>query len=144
MIKENHHTRPKVFVQNGSSVRQDVPLPQDHLELVDSWGKAMTSMAYVYRPSTVAGLQQVFDLARNSGRSIGLRGAGNSYGDATLNNENIILDMQRMNRILDWNPDSGQICVEPGVTIAQLWEFALEDGWWPTVVPGTAKPTIGG
>ncbi len=144
MIKQDQQTQPIVIAQNGSSIRRDVALPQDHLEPVDSWGKATTSMAYVYRPSTVAGLRQVFDLARVSGRSIGLRGAGNSYGDATLNNENIILDMRRMNRILDWNPDSGQIRVEPGVTIAKLWEFALEDGWWPAVVPGTAKPTIGG
>lgn len=142
--KEDQQTQTVVISQNGSSIRRDVPLPQDHLEQVDSWGEATTSMSYVYRPSTIAGLKQVFDLARDSGRSIGLRGAGNSYGDATLNNENIILDLQRMNRILDWNPESGQIRVEPGVTIAKLWEYALEDGWWPAVVPGTAKPTIGG
>jgi FAD/FMN-containing dehydrogenase len=56
----------------------------------------------------------------------------------------MILDMRRMNRILDWDPSKGRIRVEPGVTIRQFWEYVLEDGWWPAVVPGTAQPTIGG
>ncbi len=33
---------------------------------------------------------------------------------------------------------------EPGVTIKQLWEYTIEDGWWPPVVPGTMFPTLGG
>jgi FAD/FMN-containing dehydrogenase len=101
-------------------------------------------MGYVYRPSTVDGIHEVFELARQSGRSVGLRGTGNSYGDATLNDENITLDLRRMNRVLEWDPLSGRIRVEPGVTIAQLWQYVIEDGWWPPVVPGTSKPTIGG
>jgi decaprenylphospho-beta-D-ribofuranose 2-oxidase len=119
-------------------------LPQSRLERVQAWGRASEAMSFVYRPSTLEGIQQVLNVANTSYRSIGLRGAGYSYGDATLNGENITLDMRRMNRILDWNPDSGRIQVEPGVTISQLWQYVLEDGWWPAVVPGTANPTIGG
>jgi FAD/FMN-containing dehydrogenase len=101
-------------------------------------------MAYVYRPATMEDLGQVFNVAAVSGRTVGLRGAGLSYGDATLNSEQIVLDMRRMNRVLDWDPKSGRIRVEPGVTIRQFWEHVIEDGWWPAVVPGTANPTIGG
>ena len=122
----------------------NLALPLERLEKVDPWGGASSSLSYVYRPSTVDNLHQVFELAKRSGHTVGLRGAGNSYGDANLNSENIILDIRRMNRILDWNPSSGSIRVEPGVTIAQLWQYVIEDGWWPPVVPGTAKPTIGG
>ncbi|MGQ0601147.1 MAG: FAD-binding oxidoreductase [Anaerolineales bacterium] len=49
-----------------------------------------------------------------------------------------------MNRILEWNPHTGIIRVEPGVTIQQLWQYTLEDGWWPPVVSGTQFPTLGG
>lgn len=49
-----------------------------------------------------------------------------------------------MNRILEWNPDTGVITVEPGVTIEDLWRHILEDGWWSPVMPGTMFPTIGG
>jgi len=120
------------------------PLPADRLERVWAWGMASSGMSYVYRPSTANGIQAVFDLARSRGVSVGLRGAGRSYGDASVNSENLCLDLTRMNRILEWNPETGIIRVEPGATIRQVWQYAMEDGWWPYVVPGTMFPTIGG
>ncbi len=119
-------------------------LPSENLEYVEAWGGASGALGYVFRPSTVAGLERVFQLARSSGLSVALRGAGRSYGDAAYNAEQIVADLSRMNRILDWDPDTGIIRVEPGVTIAQLWRYALGDGWWPAVVPGTMHPTLGG
>src|SRR5690606_7718853 len=75
---------------------------------------------------------------------VALRGAGRSYGDASLNNEQVILDLTRMRRILRWSPKEGIATVEPGVTIQQLWEYTIEDGWWPPVVSGTMFTTYGG
>jgi FAD/FMN-containing dehydrogenase len=132
---------------NSKSDNQSSPsmlLPAEHLELVPAWGGASSSVSYVYRPTTIDQLHELMSVARKSGRSIGLRGGGNSYGDAALNSENILLDMRRMNRILDWNPESGTVRAEPGVTISQLWQYVLEDGWWPPVVTGTSMTTLGG
>jgi decaprenylphospho-beta-D-ribofuranose 2-oxidase len=120
------------------------PLPRDRLEKVWAWGMADSAMSYVYRPTTPDQIQEVFRLARERGLKVGLRGAGRSYGDASLNAEHICLDLSRMTRILDWNPHTGVIRVEPGVTLGQLWRYVLEDGWWPYVVSGTMFPTIGG
>ncbi|MCI0397963.1 MAG: FAD-binding oxidoreductase [Chloroflexi bacterium] len=144
MIEEKRRVRRQNNEQEIPGDQLFSPLPADKLENVPAWGGASSAMGYVFRPSTTEGLRDVFDLARRSGRSVGLRGAGNSYGDAPLNSEQITLDMQRMNRILAWDPAGGRIQVEPGVTMAQLWQYALEDGWWPAVVPGTMHPTIGG
>lgn len=119
-------------------------LPMDTLERVWAWGMAASAMSYVFRPSRAEDIASMFDRARKLGVRVGLRGAGRSYGDASLASEQICLDLTRMNRILDWNPDTGQVSVEPGVTIRQLWQYAIGDGWWPSVVPGTMFPTIGG
>jgi decaprenylphospho-beta-D-ribofuranose 2-oxidase len=128
-----------------STMEKNISASQiEHLEAVDSWGGASHSISYVYRPVTVEQLFDLFNLAQSSGRSIGLRGGGQSYGDAAMNSENILLDMRRMNRILAWDPTTGIIRVEPGVTISQLWQYILEDGWWPPVVTGTSYTTIGG
>ncbi len=118
--------------------------PAERLERLDGWGMSSSALSWVYRPSTTDGLCAVFDEARRTGRPLGLRGAGRSYGDASLNAEGLALDLTRMNRILDWDPDAGVITVEPGVTIKQLWEYTIEDGWWPHVVSGTMFPTLGG
>lgn len=126
-------------------------LPAEHLrasgirlERVLAWGGASDSSSYVVRPSTIEVLRDVFEYARRSGMTVGFRGGGNSYGDAALNNENLLVDLRRMNRILDWDPRSGLIRVEPGVTLEQLWQYVLEDGLWPPVVTGTMKITMGG
>jgi decaprenylphospho-beta-D-ribofuranose 2-oxidase len=120
------------------------PLPHDRLERVEAWGMNTAVMAYVYRPGTVAGIREVFETARRHGVKVGLRGAGRSYGDASLAAENICLDLTRMNRILEWDPATGVIAVEPGVTLRQLWQYAIGDGWWPPVVSGTMYVSMGG
>jgi FAD/FMN-containing dehydrogenase len=142
-INQELETEAEVGEQQ-SLFENAAPLPISRLESVKAWGGASEALGYVYRPATLDSLRGVFEVAHNTGRSVGLRGSGNSYGDATLNSEQIILDMTRMNRVLDWDPKLGRIRVEPGVTIRQFWEYVLEDGWWPAVVPGTSKPTIGG
>ncbi|MCP4361090.1 MAG: FAD-binding oxidoreductase [Chloroflexi bacterium] len=119
-------------------------LPPDRLETVAGWGGSNKGISHVYRPVNIAQLRQVFQIAREYGRSVGFRGGGNSYGDAALNDENIVLNLQRMNRILSWEPDNGRISVEPGVTLQRLWEYTVEDGWWLPVATGTMKVTVGG
>ncbi|MBK8984880.1 MAG: FAD-binding oxidoreductase [Chloroflexi bacterium] len=119
-------------------------LPDEHLEIVGGWGESTQGMSYVYRPSTLEALAKVLALAAQHGRSIAMRGGGNSYGDAFMNDENIVLDMRRMNRVLAWDPENGIVRVESGITIEELWQYIIEDGWWPPVVTGTSKTTIGG
>ncbi len=119
-------------------------LPPSRLRRVENFGHSISAPAYVFRPTHAEQIAELLTFAQERGLRVGLRGAGRSYGDAHLAAGNIVLDLSRMNRILDWNPDSGEITVEPGVTIERLWQYVLEDGWWPAVVPGTMKPTIGG
>jgi FAD/FMN-containing dehydrogenase len=104
----------------------------------------ISSLSYVFRPTTTDQVAEVFQLASKHGKTVGLRGAGYSYGDPSMNDAGILLDFSRMNRILEWNPETGRISVEPGVNLRQLWQYIIEDGWWPPVVSGTMFVTIGG
>lgn len=127
-----------------SAINENSLLPVELLEQVNAWGGAASGLSYVFRPSTVDALHDILLLARRSGRTVGLRGGGNSYGDAAMNNENIVVDLRRLKRILEWNPETGRITVEPGVTLSEMWQYVLEDGWWPPVATGTSMTTIGG
>lgn len=111
---------------------------------VSGWAENAHAVSYVYRPSTIEGVREVLRLARERGLHVGLRGAGRSYGDAAMASEHLGLDLTRLNRITAWNPEIGIMTCEPGVTIQQVWEHAIEDGWWPPVVSGTMFPTVGG
>lgn len=113
-------------------------------ELLEGYGMRQRARCHVIRAQSQADITAAFALARESGMSLGLRGGGCSYGDAALNAGQIVLDCSRMNRVLAWDPASGEITVEPGVTIEDLWRHTLADGWWPPVVPGTMAVSVGG
>lgn len=115
-----------------------------HLARVKGWGMAVDGLSHVFRPRTAAEILDVFELARREGRSVALRGGGNSYGDAAINDGGIVLDLWHFSRILAWDPSSGVIDVEPGVSIRKLWQHIIPDGWWPPVVSGTMFTTMGG
>lgn len=119
-------------------------LPLQRLARLDNFGRSLRRGAYLYQPSRVEQLHDLFELARRQSLSIGLRGAGRSYGDAALNSGQIVLDLQGLNGVLHWDAQRGRITVEPGVTMEQIWKKVLVDGWWPPVVPGTMYPTLGG
>lgn len=107
-------------------------------------GRSLRVPSYVFTPTKPEDIAQVFQFARKVGLSVAARGAGRSYNDAALNGGGIVLDMSAMNRILKWNAATGEVLVEPGVTLQQLWQRVEPDGWWPPVVSGTMFTTLGG
>ena len=105
---------------------------------------AVGANARVYRPRGVDEIRGAFDDARREGSNLAPRGGGNSYGDASVNDVGHVLDIGRMNRILDFDSVEGIADCEPGVTIRDLWRFAVPLGHWPKVVSGTMFPTLAG
>ena len=105
---------------------------------------AVGGAGYVFRPTDASGVAEAIEAARDEGVSIALRGSGCSYGDAALRAESVVLDLSNLNRVLSWDPDSGTIDLEPGVSLAALWRMTIGEGWWPPVVTGTMEPTVGG
>jgi FAD/FMN-containing dehydrogenase len=55
-----------------------------------------------------------------------------------------VLDLSRMNKILDFDPLTGVAKCEPGVTIRDLWRMSIQYGFWPKVVSGTMAVSVGG
>lgn len=119
-------------------------LEPSRLRHVTGFGRTAGADGYVFEPRTEEDVADVFAAAREYGRKVVLRGNGRSYGDANIAAEAIVLDIRRMNRILSWDPETGVVVAEAGVTIEQLWRNGLGDGWWPPVVSGTMFPTLAG
>lgn len=113
-------------------------------EYVEGWGMAVGAEGRVYRPRTVEEIQSVYSRASNECFTLGPRGTGCSYGDASVNESGYTLDITDMDRILAWDPERGIADLEAGVTLGQLWKHILPDGWWPRVVSGTMFPTVAG
>lgn len=119
-------------------------LEPSRLQYLTGFGRSAGADGYVFEPRTHAEIDGVFVAAMQSGRQVVLRGQGRSYGDANFAAEAVVLDIRRMNRILEWDPETGLLIAEGGVTLEQVWRTCLPDGWWPPVVSGTMYPTLAG
>ncbi len=110
----------------------------------DNFGHSLNAPGYHIQARTADDILSAFELAKKHGLTVTARGAGRSYNDAALNGGGIVLDMSAMNLIQSWNPTTGVVRAESGVTLEQLWQKVEPDGWWPPVVSGTMKTTLGG
>lgn len=113
-------------------------------EVLCGWGGANRAVSWVYRPRSAEEVAEAATDARRRGLTIAHRGAGQSYGDAALNEGGAVLVLQGLDRVLEFDPEAGVVRAQAGVTIDRLWRTGIEAGWWPAVVPGTSRPTLGG
>lgn len=120
------------------------PLPARDLARTEGWGMAVDATGWRYRPRSVEEVPEAFDRARQHGLAVALRGGGRSYGDAAIVEGGVTLDLAGLDRVINWDPESGVIETEPGVTIEKLWRTVVPDGWWPPVVSGTMFTTMAG
>lgn len=74
------------------------------------------------------------------------RGLGRSYGDSSLpaHPGDKVAATRLANRILSFDPVTGVIRTEAGLSLVNLIRLMLPRGWFPPVVPGTKFVTIGG
>ena len=119
-------------------------LPLNTFAQFENFGHSLRASSYRIRIKRIEDIYETFQLAKKLGLTVTARGTGISYNDASLNGGGIVFDMSAMNQILEWDPASGLVRCESGVTLEQLWQRIEPDGWWPPVVSGTMKTTLGG
>jgi FAD/FMN-containing dehydrogenase len=71
-------------------------------------------------------------------------GLGRSYGDSCLLDSGTLLSTRGLNRLIDFNPETGLLRCEAGVSLAEILEFSVPRGWFLSVSPGTKYVTVGG
>lgn len=103
------------------------------------WARFHRATGQLARPERASGLKAI--TTEDPAPAIGMR---RSYGDACLNNTGRAIDMTRLDRVLDFDPDTGMIHVEAGAQIGDLLRNFAPRGWLPPVMPGTGFATVGG
>lgn len=77
--------------------------------------------------------------------SIIARGSGTGLSAATFPNLNsIIIDMSQMNRIIDLNPKTMTLSLEPGVELQEIQEYVESRNFFYPPDPGSKNSSIGG
>lgn len=102
-----------------------------------SWNRYPVIQATVCRP------ERYRDLFTVDGKQLA-RGLGRSYGDAALSSTGTVILTEKLDRVLKFDPDSGVLIAEPGLSLETILKFIVSRGWFLPVTPGTQYVTLGG
>lgn len=108
---------------------------------LSGWGRTRRAAMAAWRPERVSELDAT--LGAVSGTAIA-RGAGRSYGDAAVLDGGDAILTTRLDRLLSFDAQSGEVVCEPGVTFRDLVDAFVPRGFMPPASPGTAFATVGG
>ncbi len=112
--------------------------------MLTGWGRVKRSPSVTLRPADMADALTAFSDPIGRAHGMIVHAAGRAYGDCALNDQGSVLLSSGLTRILAFDPATGIVQAEPGVTIRQLVDAFLPQGFMVPVSPGTGFATIGG
>jgi len=107
----------------------------------ESWGRYPTYNATVLPLHWQVDYPGVLEGIHGGALAVGM---GRSYGDVCLLKDGTLLQTTSMNRLLAFDPATGLLTAEAGITLAQILDFAVPRGFFLPVTPGTKYVTLGG
>jgi decaprenylphospho-beta-D-ribofuranose 2-oxidase len=106
------------------------------------WPGFQSRAARLYRPARRRELNDC--LAQEQPVGVIARGLGRSYGDCALLENGAVVLNERLNRMLAFDPESGLLTCESGVSFEEILETFVPRGFFLPVTPGTKFVTVGG
>ena len=113
-------------------------------EKIYGWARYDYSLSYYNEVENLEKINEIFDYAIKKNISVSLRSGGRSYGDNTLNNNNIILKHSNYEKILNFDHQNGIIAVQSGITFDKIIQYIVPKGWIFHVCPAHRYITISG
>lgn len=101
------------------------------------WGGYPLIDATVINPPTLAGCKRLVE-----DHTLIARGQGRSYGDSA--NASTVLQTTYLDHYLAFDKTTGLLACEAGLSIHELLQLIVPQGWFVPVTPGTSYVTIGG
>ena len=111
---------------------------------VQGWSNSSFGSSDIYEVFDQNDICKIFEIARKTNKVVAIRSAGNSYGDNTLNDNQIIIDITKLNKILFFNKNNGILRVQTGTNFFQILSLTVPHLYVPYVMPGSGKITVGG
>lgn len=109
-----------------------------------SWGSVVRGDHYVTKPFRRNEIASLLSEANERAKSILAYGLGRSYGDSCLNTENLIIQTRGLDRFIAFDPESGILRAEAGVSLGELMQLIVPHGCFLHTTPGTRFVTLGG
>ncbi|MYL85203.1 FAD-binding protein [Desulfovibrio aerotolerans] len=108
------------------------------MHLMD-WGNYPVVDTTLLRPRTIDAATEVVTRAEH----LIARGLGRCYGDTALN-ASLVVSAEKLDEMLDFDPSTGLLVAQAGVSLAEILDAFAPRGWFLPVTPGTKFVTLGG
>jgi FAD/FMN-containing dehydrogenase len=120
--------------------------PLEAFESFESWGRYPKHKARVVRLNWQSDFPSLLSSSAKAGiaRAALPVGLGRSYGDVGLLQNGTLLQTTGMDRLLAFDPATGVLIAESGISLKQILDFAVPRGFFLPVTPGTKYVTLGG
>ncbi|MBX3503779.1 MAG: FAD-binding oxidoreductase [Alphaproteobacteria bacterium] len=106
------------------------------------WGRLPYGTSEATRPERFSQLRAA--MTGSGPGSLIARGLGRSYGDCAVNEGGRLVMTERLDRLVAFDAESGEVVVEAGISLRSLLDVFLPRGLMVPVCPGTAYVTVGG
>lgn len=116
--------------------------PTTTTQRLTGWGRSSYATSRVFEASTAEEIQAA--LREPNAKPVVARGAGRSYGDASLNEGGFLIRTTAMKAVHAFDAASGEIVIDPGVNFGDLLYKYASHGWIAPVTPGTQFATLAG
>ena len=111
---------------------------------VYGWSRSDFTISQYYKTSSLDEVNSIFELAKKNNKKISLRSGGRSYGDNTLNKDNIILNYFSKNKIIHFDEENGVIEVCGSISLIDILKYSIPKGWILYVCPASQFITVSG
>ena len=111
---------------------------------VYGWSRSDFTISQYYKTSSIDEVNSIFELAKKNNKKISLRSGGRSYGDNTLNEDNIILNYFSKNKIIHFDEENGVIEVCGSTSLIDILKYSIPKGWILYVCPASQFITVSG
>ncbi|MGH3733425.1 MAG: FAD-binding protein [Acidimicrobiales bacterium] len=113
-------------------------------QLMSGWGRSPGSASHLLRIGSEDDLVSAVSASSHAKTPLLARGLGRAYGDAAQCGGGTVLDMTGLDRVISFDPDTGVLRCEAGISLDSLLCYLVPHGWFLPVTPGTRQVTIGG
>jgi FAD binding domain len=85
-----------------------------------------TRVHRIVQPSSAEDITAAIQRARAEGRAVSIAGGRHAMGGQQFGTDTVLLDTRSLNRVLQFDPDKGEVEVEAGIQWPELVRYLIE------------------
>lgn len=110
---------------------------------ISCFGLYKTVTPFIAIPNNVDDLKQCLNFAKKNKLQIAVKSGGNSFSDVFLNDQ-LIIDVSKLNSIKSFDSENGVIVVEASIRIGDLISKIMPMNWTLIGLSGSVNDLVGG